>query len=191
MKISELLEASIGAQSSVRKMTAPNVTTRDLSAPWVKAQMVKAGKFRKKFEEAKTPKEKFDLVYKKVASNPTAVGNILRITRGSIKFSIDSYDPATGEIKLIHSIATKKTRYLGNVNDFSYAGAQRSSGVAPRVYYFTPGELVKKDTWSTYDNTVDRTGGKGMSVPDNPFIPKVSDAPVVNARVIKNFSGDD
>ena len=151
MKFNEFSEGKLGAQTVARRMTAPNVTTIDNTAPWTRAQRAKAYKRTVDFNALKTDKEKFDFLYNLTAGKtsnriviPGPRRTAITASSHSNPMKIQSYNPATGEIELLHNHSTgDKEIYTGNVNNFKFLGRSRPSGNSNKDYTFDPGSLTQ------------------------------------------------
>jgi hypothetical protein len=138
MRLKEILEAKIGTQTSLHRMSAPSVSTIDPSAPWTKKQRAVAYKRAKDFNELTTAKEKFEYIKKVSEKNPS---NALRILPPNVlgnPLHIQTYDPATGNIVLLQHTSGETVLFQGNVNQFEYKGRVRAPTGSKKYYEFIP-----------------------------------------------------
>lgn len=143
MKFSEFSEGKLGAQTVTRRITAPNVTTIDNTAPWTRAQQAKAYKRTVDFNALKTDKEKFDFLY----NLKTGKTNNRILIQGGLQ--IKAYDPVTGEIELVSKKGDQESTLKGNVNNFTFQGRSRVVSGNIKNYNFIPSNLSIIDTVAT------------------------------------------
>jgi hypothetical protein len=148
MRFDEFNEArgGMGAQTTARRMTAPNVSTIDYTAPWTRAQRAKAYKRSVDFNDLKTDKEKFDFLYNlKVGKTTNRI--VIKGVTGS--YQIKAYNPTTGNIELVTKNGYEESTAQGNVNNFIFQGRTRAPTGNTKNYTFVPVGITVTDTTPT------------------------------------------
>lgn len=145
MRINEIInEASLGTQANFRRISVPNVTTVDLTAPWVQQAISQRRNTLKTVAAAETDKEKLDYLWNSGLA-PSAIKIIGAKPGPKTKWAgfdnrvltIDTYFRKTGEITCTAEATVNKVpvvlTYSGNVNDgIEYKGSTRK----PTTYTF-------------------------------------------------------
>ncbi len=117
---------------TIGKVGTGGVSTIDKTAPWIKHNMDVAGKRTMAVNAAKSVKDKFDIIYNIAKESKTTLINL-----GSFgKNSIQSYDPATGDLILKSSTSGKVKLYSTNINSYEYVGREKSIGASTKKYIF-------------------------------------------------------
>ena len=131
-KLINLVEAKIAGAHRVGGKV-PNVTTVDLSAPWVKKQAQKAADVTIALKDAKTSKEVLDIVTSGPVKNYSISFMTIEMQRwgspGTHVHKLQSYDPETGEIIIRPTEQGSPkvvTTYKMNIDDFTYVGRERT-----------------------------------------------------------------
>lgn len=138
MRLKEILEAKVGTQTSLQRMSAPSVTTRDPSAPWTKKYQAIAYKRAKEFNELTSPKEQFEYIKRVAETSPSNALRILPLNVLGNPLHIQTYDPVTGDITLLQHASGETILFQGNVNQFRYKGRVRAPTGSKKYYEFIP-----------------------------------------------------